>query len=73
MTRHALSQIAWAALLCSPEMLQAALVRRGLIAFVVVSLLHYVETRSLSVQGLSHRLRPAGLGLQLVLGGACRL
>eukprot|EP00969_Alexandrium_andersonii_P259356 11467900-Alexandrium_andersonii.AAC.1 len=51
-------------------MLQAALVRRGLSAFLVVPLLRYVETRSLSVQGLGDRLRPAGLGPQLVPGGA---
>eukprot|EP00969_Alexandrium_andersonii_P138814 6138716-Alexandrium_andersonii.AAC.1 len=48
-------------------MVQAALVRRGLPAFLVASLLQYVEGRVRSVQGLNERLRPAGLGDPLVL------
>eukprot|EP00969_Alexandrium_andersonii_P242387 10705235-Alexandrium_andersonii.AAC.1 len=53
-------------------MVQEVLVRRGLSAFLVASLLQYVEDRVLSVQGLNDRLRPAGLGSRLVPGGPLR-
>eukprot|EP00969_Alexandrium_andersonii_P105420 4651429-Alexandrium_andersonii.AAC.1 len=45
-----------------PDMLRAVGARRELSAFLTASLLHYVESRAISVQGLNERFRPAGLG-----------
>eukprot|EP00969_Alexandrium_andersonii_P210170 9284154-Alexandrium_andersonii.AAC.1 len=42
-------------------------------SFLVASLLQYVEGRVLSVQGLSERLRPAGLGDLLAPGSPLQL
>eukprot|EP00969_Alexandrium_andersonii_P361179 15456989-Alexandrium_andersonii.AAC.1 len=55
-------------MLCPPAMLRALVARRELSAFLTASLLHYVESRAISVHGLNERFRPAGLGDLLAPG-----